>query len=190
MCDYPDNKKAECGAADHQSCAATVAVPGVMVRAPRVRAFSGPNPNLPRFRFLTLTQCGDACPPNQPERTTMRGRLAREWPPTPPRRGTQSNGGRRTSSQPHQFQEASQPQHSRTNKLYFQAPSCVSPPKTPSVILFVTFSLFWARAAGSGELGVGDCYQAAGMPDRGFQAPLSPHGIRPWTVESVGLDGR
>ena len=85
-----------------------------------------------------------------------------------------SNGGRRTSSQPHQFQEASQPQHSRTNKLYFQAPSCVSPPKTPSVILFVTFSLFWARAAGSGELGVGDCYQAAGMPDRGFQAPLNP----------------
>src|SRR5215472_14860896 len=47
-------------------------------------------------------------------------RLAREWPPIPPRRGKRSNGGHRTSSQKHQLQEASQPQHSRTNKLYFQ----------------------------------------------------------------------
>jgi hypothetical protein len=43
----------------------------------------------------------------------------------------QSNGGRRTSSQQHQFQEASQPQTSRTNKLNFQGRSCVGPPVRP-----------------------------------------------------------
>src|SRR5262249_20692952 len=50
----------------------------------------------------------------------MRGRLAREWPPIPPRKGMHSIGGGRTSSQQRQFQEPSQPQHSRTHKLYFQ----------------------------------------------------------------------
>jgi len=41
----------------------------------------------------------------------------------------QSIGGGRTSSQQRQFQEPSQPQHSRTNKLYFQGPSCVAAPE-------------------------------------------------------------
>src|SRR5262249_50232322 len=47
----------------------------------------------------------------------MRDRLAKEWPPIPPRRGIQSIDARRTSSQQHQFQELSQPQNSRTNEL-------------------------------------------------------------------------
>ena len=58
------------------------------------------------FRFLTLIQCGDR-PLTKPERITMRGRLAREWPPIPPRRGMQSIGGGRTSSQHCQSQEPS-----------------------------------------------------------------------------------
>ena len=61
----------------------------------------------------------------------MRGQLAREWPLIAPSRVIQSNGGRRTSSQQHQFQEASQPQTSRTNKLNFQGRSCVGPPVRP-----------------------------------------------------------
>ena len=40
----------------------------------------------------------------------------------------QSIRGGRTSSQQCQFQELSQPQHSRTHKLYFQSPSCVRAP--------------------------------------------------------------
>jgi hypothetical protein len=40
----------------------------------------------------------------------------------------QSFGGGQTSSQQCQFQEPSQPQHSRTNKLYFQGPSYVRAP--------------------------------------------------------------
>jgi hypothetical protein len=75
-----------------------------------------PNPPLPRVSPLAHSG-------NEPERTKMRGRLAREWRPIPPRRGMQSIGGR-TSSQQHQFQEPSQPQHSRTNKFSFQGPSC------------------------------------------------------------------
>jgi hypothetical protein len=72
---------------------------------------------------------------DEPERTKMRDRLAREWPPIPPRRGMQSIGGRWTSSPQRQSQEPSQPQHSRTNKFSFQGPSCWSPPKTqPSII--------------------------------------------------------
>jgi hypothetical protein len=63
------------------------------------------------------------------ERTMMRGRPAREWPPIPPRRGMQSFGGGQTSSQQCQFQEPSQPQHSRTNKSYSQGPSSEPPPR-------------------------------------------------------------
>ena len=44
----------------------------------------------------------------------------------------QSFGGGRTSSQQCQFQEPSQPQHSRTNKFYFQGPSCVAAPTARS----------------------------------------------------------
>ena len=65
---------------------------------------------------------------NEPERTKMHGRLAREWPPIPPRRGIQSIGGGRTGSQQCQVQEPSLPQHSQTNKLYCQSPSCVRAP--------------------------------------------------------------
>jgi hypothetical protein len=42
----------------------------------------------------------------------------------------QSIGGCQTSSQQHQFQEPSQPQHSRTHKLYFQGPSCAGSPQS------------------------------------------------------------
>jgi hypothetical protein len=68
-------------------------------------------------------------PNAEPKRTKMRDRLAREWPPIPPRRGMQSIGGGQTSSQQRQLQEPSQPQHSRTHKLYFQGPSYVRAPE-------------------------------------------------------------
>src|SRR5215813_2901801 len=80
---------------------------------------SVPNPPPPlasplaRSGFLPYAESG----PREPERTTMRDRLAKEWPPIPPRRGIQSIDARRTSSQQHQFQELSQPQNSRTNEL-------------------------------------------------------------------------
>src|SRR5262249_54124194 len=43
-------------------------------------------------------------------------------------RGMQSVGGGRTSSQQRQFQEPSQPQHSRMRKFCFQSPSCFGAP--------------------------------------------------------------
>ena len=44
----------------------------------------------------------------------------------------QSIGGR-TSSQQHQFQEPSQPQHSRPNKFSFQGPACVRAPENTTL---------------------------------------------------------
>jgi len=46
----------------------------------------------------------------------------------------QSHDGRRTSSQQHQLQEASQPQRSRTNELYFQSSSCFSAPASKGTV--------------------------------------------------------
>ena len=66
-----------------------------------------------------------------------RGRLAREWPPIPPRRGMQSIGGRWTNSQQHQFQEPSQPQHSRPNKFSFQGPACVRAPRKHNPLSYI-----------------------------------------------------
>src|SRR5262249_25643951 len=83
-----------------------------------------PSQNSQPNERLKVTNLND-----EPERARMRGRLAREWPPIPPRRGMQSNGGRRTSSQKHQLQEPSQPRCSRTHKLYFQGPSFARAPE-------------------------------------------------------------
>ena len=96
-----------------------------------------PNLSRPRASPLALSGTGSIHQASDgPERITMRGRLAREWSPIPPRKGMQSIGGCRTSSQQRQSQEPSQPQHSRTNKFFFQGPSCAgsSPQSDPESI--------------------------------------------------------